>query len=345
MAPRRVVNEAAVFVFSGPGGERVFDLFSDEAALVAFAIERGVRRVLVNHLIDLPASAGGWIAAFAEKLGATYEVLLHDYFLACPRVDLIDSAGRYCRLADVARCAGCLAKSGPALAGIDPAAWRRQSEEFLVGAAAVTAPSQDLARRLGQVFPAVPIGVWEPEAEEGLIRCSNAPTLAAAEALRIVVLGALNRPKGLDVVVGLARTLKRRKAPVSITLIGPTADPRPLRRAGVQVHGVYTEADLPGLLDAARPHLILFPAIWPETWSFTLTEALRTPAEIVAFDIGAIAERLKRMGRGRVLPYALHDDPDALADAIQGIRRDLAAMRVDRAQQPADLGADACGET
>jgi hypothetical protein len=91
----------------------------------------------------------------------------------------------------------------------------------------------------------------------------------------------------------------------------------------VRVHGWYAARELAGLIERESPHVIFFPAIWPETWSFTLTEALRTPAEIVAFDIGAIAERLKRLGRGRLLPYALHDNPEGLAGAILELRLEM----------------------
>jgi glycosyltransferase involved in cell wall biosynthesis len=323
LAPRRVVKEAALFVFPGPEGDRVFDLFADEEALATFLVARGARRILVNHLIDLPPDAGAWIAAFAKKVGATYEVLLHDYYLACPRIDLIDSGGRYCGLAEASRCGLCLAESGPALARIDPAAWRSRSQAFLTGAARVTAPSRDLADRLNTVFPAAAIEVWEPDAPAAELGHSRPPPHTGDEALRVVLIGALNWPKGLGVITGLARTLKRLNAPVSITLIGPTEDPGRLRRAGVRVHGWYAARELAGLIERESPHVIFFPAIWPETWSFTLTEALRTPAEIVAFDIGAIAERLKRLGRGRLLPYALHDNPEGLAGAILELRLEM----------------------
>jgi glycosyltransferase involved in cell wall biosynthesis len=141
----------------------------------------------------------------------------------------------------------------------------------------------------------------------------------------VLVLGALNRPKGLAVVIALARVLAARRAPVRITLLGSAADARALRAAGVTVLGRYSQETVQERLVAEAPHVIFFPAIWPETWSFTLSEALRADAEILAFDIGAIAERLKRLGRGRVLPYGLHANPQGLADAVLDMRRELAA--------------------
>jgi hypothetical protein len=54
------------------------------------------------------------------------------------------------------------------------------------------------------------------------------------------------------------------------------------------------------------------PAIWPETWSFVLIDVLKQGLTVIVFDIGAPAARLRRLGRGRVLPFALAADTDKL---------------------------------
>jgi glycosyltransferase involved in cell wall biosynthesis len=193
----------------------------------------------------------------------------------------------------------------------------------LEGATRISAPSRDLAERLGTVFPRVRIEVEEPEDDSALAASGVPPSLGASEAMRVLILGALNRPKGLGVVLGLARALSRRRAPVHLAVLGPAADEGALRRVGVRVHGRYRHEDLEALLAAEAPHVVFFPAIWPETWSFALTEALHTNAALVAFDIGAIAQRLRRLGRGHILDYSLHAEPEALAGAFLTLRRNL----------------------
>jgi hypothetical protein len=37
--------------------------------------------------------------------------------------------------------------------------------------------------------------------------------------------------------------------------------------------GQYAESELPALLAKVRPHVVWFPAQWPETYSYTLTAA------------------------------------------------------------------------
>jgi glycosyltransferase involved in cell wall biosynthesis len=46
----------------------------------------------------------------------------------------------------------------------------------------------------------------------------------------------------------------------------------------------------------------MLPSIFPETWCLSLAEAWRAGLRVAAFDIGAQAERIRRTGRGILLP-------------------------------------------
>jgi len=142
------------------------------------------------------------------------------------------------------------------------------------------------------------------------------------EPLRLLVIGALNLPKGYDVLLALARIAAAHRAPVRFTLLGSSEHDTRLRAAGVRVHGRYREADLGALIADSGAHAAFFPAIWPETWSFTLSAALHAGLPVIAFDHGAIAQRLRRMQRGTLLPTRLSDDPDALLRAMMQFRTD-----------------------
>ena len=69
-------------------------------------------------------------------------------------------------------------------------------------------------------------------------------------------------------------------------------DLRKQPRAALTVHGAYDEKDLPGLLSWLKPDLVWFPALWPETYSYTLSACLVAGLPVVAPSIGAFAERL-----------------------------------------------------
>ena len=100
-----------------------------------------------------------------------------------------------------------------------------------------------------------------------------------------------------------ARAMRaRRRLPLEFVVIGHTENDAPLLKTGkVFVTGPYSEGEAPHLLRRERPDLVFLPSVWPETWSYVLDEALESGLPIVAFDLGAIAERLRAAERGRVV--------------------------------------------
>jgi len=305
-----------------PGGEiaaPVFDLFAEEDRFVAAARAAGVVRLLVNHVIDRPAAIFDWIGRVAGRIGCPYEVLLHDFYAVCPRVNAVTGEGRYCGLAPVETCRACIAQFGAEIVDVDPADWRRAAQACLTGAERIHVPSEDTARRLAPLLPGVTITPWHPASDDGHPP-EVAPRIAGDRPMRVVMIGALNVPKGSSVLVGLAAETRRRSAPISYAVIGPSDQTAVLTNLGVRVHGRYDSRDLGRLIEDAAPDLVFLPAIWPETWSFVLGHALELGHPVAVFDIGAPADRLRAIGRGHVLPLDLADDPAGLLDALLALR-------------------------
>ena len=296
----------------------VFDLASERARLVDFARRRDVTRLLVNHLIDRPPAMMDWIEELSASLGCSYDVILHDYFALCPRVNLVTGLGKFCGVAPLHVCVQCVADHGSDVPDVDARVWRPNFLSFLSRADRVIVPSDDMASRMGQ-YVAKPIEVWAPERDLDLPR-ERPPRLTQEEPLRIVILGVLSVVKGLQVVVALARAARLAGEPLSFTVLGPSADTDSLAKEGVAVTGPYAAENLDRLLEAVAPHVVFLPAIWPETWSFVLTSALRRGLPVVAFDLGASAERLRRLGRGHILPLELSTRPDDLLAAFRSLR-------------------------
>ena len=80
----------------------------------------------------------------------------------------------------------------------------------------------------------------------------------------------------------------------------------------MRLSGAYREGDLPALLAKFRPHLVWFPASWPETWSFTLSAAIDAGLPIAAASIGAFPERLSGRSLTWLTPPSM-DPADYLA--------------------------------
>ena len=296
-------------------GDRTFDLSFDIGELVDFARQRNVTRLLVNHLVDRPREAMGWLRDLGTRLEVPYDVVLHDYFALCPRIDLVTGRGVCCDVAPPETCVQCVADHGAEVREVDPLTWRRDHLDFLAGAERIVAPSDDLATRMGSHLTRK-IEVWEPESDASLSP-EERPRIRAKEPLRVVTLGALNVSKGLRVVQALAHVMERSGACLQLSVLGPASEPLP---TSVSVVGAYHPHDLDRLLSEAAPHLVFLPAIWPESWSFVLTAALKRGLPVVVFDTGAPAARLRRLGRGHVLPLELSRDPAGLLAALLRLR-------------------------
>lgn len=299
--------------------QAVFDLAAGRRGIIEFARQRRVTRLLVNHVIDWPSDMLDWIGEMTAALDCSYDVILHDYFVLCPRVDMVMGSGRFCHVAPPDVCRVCVAAHGSDAGAADLLRWRPRHLGFLARAKNVFAVSNDLAVRVQPFLPSRRIRVRVAEDDAGL-PAEALPALGAQEPLKVAVLGGLNVPKGVRVLRAVAERAAARRAPARFTLIGHSPEAAELRRAKVTVTGAYRAEDLDGLIRQYAPHVIFLPAVWPETWSFVLTSALRQSLPVVAFDIGAPAERLRRLGRGTLLPLDVAERPDDVLAALLQLR-------------------------
>jgi len=123
---------------------------------------------------------------------------------------------------------------------------------------------------------------------------------------RICVVGAIGVDKGFEILLACARDAAERALPVEFVVVGHTIDDGRLLDTGrVFVTGEYRADEAAPLIQAQNASLAWVPSIWPETWCFTLSEAWRAGLRVATFDLGAQAERVRRTGRGIVLPLGL----------------------------------------
>jgi glycosyltransferase involved in cell wall biosynthesis len=270
---------------------------------------RALRRLLAGERpvgIELHHLAGHHpaLTELIAALGVPYQVHVHDYAWLCGRVALVGAAGRYCGEPDVAQCEACVASAGSLIGErISVAALRQRSARLLGMARRVVVPSADAAARIWRHFPAVR-PVVQPHEDDAAI--GDPPAAMAANRCRVCVIGAIGVHKGFQVLLDCARDAAERDLPLDFVVVGHTIDDRALLATGrAFVTGPYAAGEAVTLIKAQGATLALLPSIFPETWCLTLTEAWRAGLRVVAFDIGAQAERIRRTGRGILLPLAL----------------------------------------
>ena len=286
--------------------------------LLAMLRRLGVSRVHVHHVMEQPHS----VLRIPAALGVPMDFTAHDYYAICPQYNLTDEEGEYCGEPDAAGCERCLAVR-PAPWGLDIHAWRQLFSRLLRDAERVFAPSQDVGRRLQRYVPDAPVVIL-PHPEPP--RTARTPAVSTATGpVRVLVLGVLNPAKGVHLLTRCARDARERGLDLEFHVIGWSETPiHGGDTLPLTLSGAYRSEELPSLISRAGGDVFFFPSRAPETFSYTLSEALAWPLPIIAPARGAFVERLSDNAAARLLDPA--SEPagwnQALLDAGHAHRRE-----------------------
>jgi GT2 family glycosyltransferase/2-polyprenyl-3-methyl-5-hydroxy-6-metoxy-1,4-benzoquinol methylase len=261
----------------------------DYVALLALLRAFGVCHVHYHHRLG----HGAAIAQLAQRLGVGYDFTVHDYYTICPQITLTDHSQTYCGEQGQAQCIACLEKS-PAPNHASITDWRQENAAFLNRARFVITPSRNALVHLLPHAPAAPLRlVPHPDIDKQTLPAPQPNALEGNRPLKVAVIGALSIIKGADVLENAALAAQKTNAPVEFHLIGyayRALETQP--HARLTVYGRYADADLPELLTWLQPDVVWFPALWPETYCYTLSASLQGGWPVAASDIGAFTERL-----------------------------------------------------
>jgi GT2 family glycosyltransferase len=305
-----------------------YDIPADLPGLVALLGALPIECIEIQHFLHLDAR----VVDAALALPLPYDVFVHDYVWICPRVTLIDGGGRYCGEPAVSVCETCVKRNGSALdEEISVAALRARSAEWFRRARRVIAPSVDTAERLQRHFADLKVTV-QPHATQ-VLGTPLPPRDPARTAVRVALIGAIGEHKGYKVLLDCARDARDRGLPLEFVVIGYTENDAPLLETGrVFVTGRYSEGEALHLLQRERPDIAWLPSVWPETWCYTLDFALGAGLPIAAFDVGAIAERLRAVGQGELMALGL--EPARINDRLLNFAAtEIASATASRSEQ------------
>ncbi|TMA54666.1 MAG: glycosyltransferase [Deltaproteobacteria bacterium] len=294
----------------------------------------GIRAVHIQHLLNWPLSVWRVI----ESLHVPFALSVHDFYCVCPSLNLIDPRdGRLCCAAvegspvDPTTCMRGLFTELALPAPADPAAFvGRHREEFrriIAAARTVVFPSQsarDLVARFHELDPErvriVPHGSPTPSRRVGRTRRPGP--------LRAALIGNIAYPaKGARNYLALLE--RTRRLPISWHAFGETAVfdfDEELEKVGLgnrlKLHGAYRREELPDLLVASDVDLAVLLPSCPETFSFTLSEALGAGVPVIVGAQGAVAERVRGKAAGVVV-----ETVEAAAAAIEDLVADGEKLR------------------
>lgn len=271
-----------------------------------------IQIVHLHHLMYMNQKLRSFLLNSKYKLAIT----LHDYYVVCPRINMTVK-GNYCNELGVEHCNECIFSSNIVsdyyihakyLTSIID--WRNFFLKFLQRADYVFVPSADQRSRLLRYFPTL-----------AKIRVVENPEIvlprqdAKKKPLRIGILGGISAAKGRAVLLRCARLAEHKGLNIRFILFGTLEPPERGVPDNLLVKGRYTEAGVYEQIRGEQIDFFWFTAVWPETYSYVLTIPIRMGIPVIAADIGAIAERIKRGRWGGV--YPLEYEADKILGALQ----------------------------
>jgi hypothetical protein len=290
------------------------------AALEDAALEDAIARAVEEtdargvHFEGLAGLAPRSVLRASARVQAV--VTVHDFSPYCPRPHLWEApAARFCAWSrDEGRCLACLSADHAVGRGFERE-WRDAMADVLRAAAAIVHPSGFMRSAWSELLPELDPGrqhVVEPGAP-----AADLPERRPANGMRRVgLVGAATVPKG----AGLLGDIVPAAGGLEFTVLGggDAALLRALRRLPrTQVRGYYQAGALPHLLRERGIDVALLLSLVPESYGLTLDECWQAGVPVVAFDHGAVAERIRRFGGGVLVPL------QSGAGGVAAVLRDL----------------------
>jgi GT2 family glycosyltransferase/glycosyltransferase involved in cell wall biosynthesis len=284
--------------------DMIFDLDfeSEMLSLSETLCAMNVRHIHIHHILDSPFS----VTTLPGLMGISFDVTLHDYFEICPRIHLADGSNQYCGEPDSEDCNRCVERLGSELGRtVDVALWRERNRNWLTSARRIFVPSVDTAKRFSRYFPDLDISV-RPHPSLPFAPSKRRRKVTTGRIRRVAVIGAIDSIKGSEILLSTIRDADQRKLPIQFEIIGYTDRDSEIEKLhNATISGPYHREDLPSLLERSDCEFAFFPTSIPETYSYTLSEAVSAGLFPVAFAIGAPADRIRESKWGHPLPLDL----------------------------------------
>lgn len=285
-----------------PQADRLIFRSQDYEALVSLMRTIGLTAVHFHHTLGV----GNWVYRLPEDIGVGYVMTAHDFYWINGNPTLTNESGKF----EGGNFDDLLNPLYPLPPGVGAKAWRDGLRSLIEGAACVIFPSSTTKNIFTGFYGGIKKTIVAAHVED--IRNMRGPVHPFSQKERYVigVLGALGREKGADYLEEIAIHAQRLGLPFVFKLIGYAY--RPLQV--VACTGPYKSQDMKALIVQHECDLVFFPALWPETYSYTLSYAIESGLPVVAPDIGAFPERLS--GRPHIMLYRPSMRPPEFLDQL-----------------------------
>ena len=265
-----------------------------------------------------------------------YIITLHDFYMVCPIFSLLENGEEYCGDKESPDCQKCLKKQkNIEIEFIDN--WRKLSHDVLEKAKLVIAPTDSAREIVQKYFKDIEIKTIEHGMKKMVYEYEGKNENRKKN---IAFLGGINKIKGIDFMREFVKEVNKEDNKYNLHLFGNTNDEKINESDGNYIyHGKYDREDVVKILKENEIDLVILLAIWPETYSYTLTESLMAKVPVLALDYGALAERIRKNNCGWILDRdskfedilkkvdEIFENEDEYKEKINGIEKYLQNMK------------------
>lgn len=224
------------------------------------------------------------IGEVCKEKNIKYAITLHDYYSICPLVNKLYCGKKYCGLKPSKEtCEKCTKKMIDKNFSIKE--WRLHFHDLLKNAEYVIVPSLATKQEINEIYDDIKIIVIE----HGLDVEKEKSLLSLDKTNNIAFVGFIMPRKGSDVLKYLVNKKERK---FNIHLFGFT-NVLLFNSKNYINHGPYKREDLTKLLNDNNIKLNCLLSICPETFSYTLSESVCAGVPVLAYNIGALRQRIE----------------------------------------------------
>jgi len=252
---------------------------------------------MMGHYFDI-------LNILSEKKNALL-ITLHDLYSVCPRVSKVSYENEYCVHPNEEKCSYCLSKNGDMF--IDSkfkkteniGVWKKLWNRLFSYADRVIVPSEAERELIIAEYKHLNIDIIEHGIE---IVKKQVLNIDSDTEFNVAFLGSISRIKGKKIVEELIQYSDSFNDNIHFHLFGLIYSYMFLQtHKNFTYHGLYYRNDLGKLFKDNNIKLVCIFSIWPESYSYTLTESVANNVPVLAIDIGAVGERVKKNKLGWLL--------------------------------------------